>query len=150
MRGEEARLEVEWYQVLAYLASCIRSYCCRERGQFEMHVIMHVIIIRSCHEMPSTSRGSTLTTELILSFSRAQQALCGVRCCLTAPLTSTHDPMGPSTATVQSISTAPAPVTRPLVGLRPVTPQKEAGMRMEPPPSEPAQGCAWGTTWCVL
>eukprot|EP00955_Chlamydomonas_euryale_P084921 364027-Chlamydomonas_euryale.AAC.13 len=45
--------------------------------------------------------------------------------------------MGPYVATVQSISTPPAPDTRPAVGLRPTTPQNAAGMRIEPPPSVP-------------
>src|SRR5690349_10536528 len=35
-----------------------------------------------------------------------------------------------------------APLTRPREGLRPTRPQKEAGLRIEPPPSPP---CAKGT-----
>jgi len=56
--------------------------------------------------------------------------------------TCTHAHMGPMVATVQSTSTAPSMLTRPCVGFSPTKPQKEDGIRMEPPPSLPAQQ-AW-------
>eukprot|EP00983_Pelagomonas_calceolata_P125425 1161210-Pelagomonas_calceolata.AAC.17 len=40
-------------------------------------------------------------------------------------------------ATEQSTSTAPSMLTRPWVGFSPTRPQKEEGIRMEPPPSLP-------------
>mmetsp|Transcript_29145 Transcript_29145/g.64427 ORF Transcript_29145/g.64427 Transcript_29145/m.64427 type:complete len:249 (-) Transcript_29145:625-1371(-) len=64
---------------------------------------------------------------------------------------STLRAMGPYVATVQSISTPPRPVTRPLVGFRPTVPQKELGMRMLPPPSLPtAKGQSPAATAAAL
>jgi hypothetical protein len=45
--------------------------------------------------------------------------------------------MGPAVATVLSTFAHPCELQRPLVGFSPTTPQKEAGMRMDPPPSVP-------------
>src|SRR6185436_8439093 len=44
---------------------------------------------------------------------------------------------GPTVSSVNESVIALARLTRPLVGFRPVTPQKCAGMRIEPPVSEP-------------
>lgn len=45
--------------------------------------------------------------------------------------------MGPSTPTVEAMLTVGKPLTRLWEGLRPQMPQKEEGMRIEPPPSAP-------------
>src|SRR4051812_50039401 len=45
---------------------------------------------------------------------------------------------GPTVSSVNDSGIALARLTRPLVGLSPVTPQKCAGMRIEPPVSEPS------------
>src|SRR2546423_1868777 len=44
---------------------------------------------------------------------------------------------GPTVSSVNESGIALARLTRPLVGFNPVTPQKCAGMRIEPPVSEP-------------
>src|SRR5882757_10270371 len=44
---------------------------------------------------------------------------------------------GPTVSSVNESGMQLARLTRPLVGLNPVTPQKCAGMRIEPPVSEP-------------
>src|SRR5882762_9365686 len=44
---------------------------------------------------------------------------------------------GPTVSSVNDSGMQLARLTRPLVGLKPVTPQKCAGMRIEPPVSEP-------------
>ena len=46
--------------------------------------------------------------------------------------------MGPMWPTLQHKGAAPCSLTRPKVGLSPTTPQCEAGMRIEPPPSAPS------------
>src|SRR5947209_13337208 len=48
---------------------------------------------------------------------------------------------GPTVSSVNDSGIALARLTRPLVGLKPVTPQKCAGSRIEPPVSEPS--AAW-------
>src|SRR5437660_11026244 len=45
---------------------------------------------------------------------------------------------GPTVSSVNDSGMQLARLTRPLVGLKPVTPQKCAGMRIEPPVSEPS------------
>src|SRR5947208_11354463 len=45
---------------------------------------------------------------------------------------------GPTVSSVNESGIALARLTRPLVGFSPVTPQKCAGMRMDPPVSEPS------------
>src|SRR6476659_9398898 len=45
---------------------------------------------------------------------------------------------GPTVSSVNDSGIALARLTRPLVGLKPLTPQKCAGMRIEPPVSEPS------------
>src|SRR5437870_4717204 len=45
---------------------------------------------------------------------------------------------GPTVSSVNESGIALARLTRPLVGLKPVTPQKCAGMRIEPPVSDPS------------
>src|SRR5688500_15749078 len=45
---------------------------------------------------------------------------------------------GPTVSSVNESGIALARLTRPLVGFKPVTPQKCAGMRIEPPVSEPS------------
>src|SRR5215212_6984169 len=45
---------------------------------------------------------------------------------------------GPTVSSVNESGIAFARLTRPLVGFKPVTPQKCAGMRIEPPVSEPS------------
>ncbi len=45
---------------------------------------------------------------------------------------------GPTVSSVNDSGIALARLTRPLVGLKPVTPQKCAGSRIEPPVSEPS------------
>src|SRR6478736_397806 len=45
---------------------------------------------------------------------------------------------GPTVSSVNESGIALARLTRPLVGFSPVTPQKCAGMRIEPPVSEPS------------
>lgn len=47
------------------------------------------------------------------------------------------DAMGPRTPTLGASDRDGAPDTRPWEGLRPQTPQKDDGMRIEPPPSAP-------------
>ena len=44
---------------------------------------------------------------------------------------------GPMCVTVKAKGAHPAPEKRPNVPLRPVIPQKEAGIRIDPPPSVP-------------
>src|SRR5215470_5830321 len=48
---------------------------------------------------------------------------------------------GPTLSSVNESGSALARLTRPLVGLNPVTPQKCAGNLMEPPVSEPSAAC---------
>ena len=45
--------------------------------------------------------------------------------------------MGPTWSSDHDSGSTPARLTRPYVGLRPVSPQRDEGMRIEPPVSEP-------------
>src|SRR5467141_4113935 len=46
--------------------------------------------------------------------------------------------IGPTWSIDHASGSTPARLTRPYVGLRPVIPQSDAGMRIEPPVSEPS------------
>ena len=46
--------------------------------------------------------------------------------------------MGPTWSNDHASGSTPARLTRPYVGLRPLIPQSDAGMRMDPPVSEPS------------
>src|ERR1043166_6409146 len=46
--------------------------------------------------------------------------------------------MGPTWSKVCTFGQTPTRLTRPCVGLRPTMPQKAAGLRMDPPVSEPS------------
>lgn len=51
---------------------------------------------------------------------------------------STQPARTPLTATEKSMGGPPSLASRPKFGFSPTMPHREAGMRMEPPPSEPA------------
>src|SRR4051795_2273155 len=55
-----------------------------------------------------------------------------------SPQSSAVRAKGPTVSSVNESGIALARLTRPLVGFSPVTPQKCAGMRIEPPGSEPS------------
>ena len=55
----------------------------------------------------------------------------------TMPQSSAVRAIGPSLSSVQHSAIAPCRLTRPYVGRKPVTPQKDAGVRIEPEVSEP-------------
>src|SRR4051794_17039961 len=46
--------------------------------------------------------------------------------------------IGPTQLSVPWHGSSPLPLTRPVVGLSPTTPQKDEGVRIEPPPSVPS------------
>src|SRR5579863_2638229 len=58
--------------------------------------------------------------------------------CSTSAQSSAERQIGPTLSSVQERAMAPRRLTSPYVGLSPVTPQKAAGVRIEPEVSEPS------------
>src|SRR5271169_2634612 len=58
---------------------------------------------------------------------------------MTRPQSSAERHIGPSLSSVQQSAIAPCRLTRPYVGRRPVTPEKAAGVTMEPEVSDPIE-----------
>ena len=58
--------------------------------------------------------------------------------CSTMAASATVRVIGPTVSSDADSGSTPRLLTRPYVGFRPTMPQKAAGMRMEPPVSEPS------------
>src|ERR671924_403144 len=74
-------------------------------------------------------------SRLILPASRGSNP---ARACRTTAQSSTERASGPQWSKVYELGMTPPRPTRPKVGIKPATPHKEAGPRIDPPVSDPS------------